>query len=223
MLRVDEVDLAFLSVTERVESPWSRAAAADLRGARRPAARRASARRPGRDPDGRPRRRAVHQLPAGCEAARAAVRPPAGTPASSRAWRSSPTRALGSGGWSHAASGSRSSAFGRRSDPVPPSRSPGSSSRSCAATSRSPGARAGATRRPPPSSWSWRGPSTTARTAIARSRSCTSEPIRVYLSAGAGGVLGGCAPMRICPARGEDPSRNVLARLPLLKLLRLVR
>ena len=55
LLRIDELDLAFLSVTERVESARAGAASADLRGAARAAARRSRAGAPRGDPDGRAR------------------------------------------------------------------------------------------------------------------------------------------------------------------------
>ena len=136
LLRIDELDLAFLSVTERVESHGlglhqliseelivllpldHRAGAPD-------------------GPDGRARSRAVHQLPPGRAAARAVVRPaatPVRAPGDARVQREPPnpdarlTRPRGR----HPA---RSDAVARRRVAVARLVAPG-----CGATSRSPGA-----------------------------------------------------------------------------------
>ena len=104
MLRVDELDLAFLSVTERVESPRAGPAPARLRGAGGPPAARAPAQRP----RGRcawrswPTSSSSASAPApGCASC---CSPPAARPASSRGSRSSPTRASASAGSSPAGS-----------------------------------------------------------------------------------------------------------------------
>ena len=74
MLRVDELDLAFLSVTERVESHGLGLAPALGRGARRGAPPRAPPGQPHPGADGRAGGGAVHQLSPGLAAARAADR-----------------------------------------------------------------------------------------------------------------------------------------------------
>ena len=109
MLRDDVLDLAFLSVTERIETQGLvlRQLVSEELVAVLPSDHRAGDATPAAD--GGARRRAVRQLPRGRPAARAAdVRRPT-RPGSSRRSSSSPTRASGSGGWWRAAWASRSS------------------------------------------------------------------------------------------------------------------
>ena len=72
MLRVDELDLAFLSVTERIESHELASAPACLRGARRRSATRPQARQATPAAHGGAGGRVLHQLPRGRTAAGAA-------------------------------------------------------------------------------------------------------------------------------------------------------
>ena len=69
MLREDEIDLAFLSVTERIQSRGLRAAPARPRGARRRARLPPSARRAAAAAPRRARGRGVHHVPRGRAAA----------------------------------------------------------------------------------------------------------------------------------------------------------
>ena len=87
MLRDDVLDLAFLSVTERIESHGLSPPSARLRGAGGGSPGRPPARRSAAATDGRARRRAVRQLPGGRPVARAAdVRgPPRGVRAADQA------------------------------------------------------------------------------------------------------------------------------------------
>ena len=155
MLRVDALDLAFLSVTERVESHGLAlqqilmeelvvVLPPDHRLAEREEIRMA-----------RTRGRRVHHLPRGRTAARNCLPPPPIKPASSHGSSLNPTRAGEFDGSCRAGWGSRSCRARTRSTSLTSSRSRGWSNPHWREISRSHGGRVAVCHRPSPSSSNW--------------------------------------------------------------------